>query len=213
MITIQSFTFNPFQENTYVLYNEQKEAIIIDPGCYIREEENELNSFIVDKQLNPTQLINTHTHIDHVLGNAFVQHKFQLLPLMHKAELPVLRAIPAYAPNYGIKYQPSAEPESFLEEGDIVKLGEDELMVLFTPGHSPGSISFYSKVQQFVISGDVLFYRSIGRTDLTGGNYDVLIDSINTKLMTLPDDTIVYSGHGGTTTIGAEKMYNPFINQ
>ncbi len=212
MLKVKSFTFNPFQENTYVLSNAEGLCAIIDPGCYTQEEQAELSSYIQTQGLTPISLLNTHTHIDHVLGNYFVSDLYKLRPQMHRLELPIIRAIPSYASNYGLRYVASGEPEIFLAEGDVIKIGEEELNVLFTPGHSPGSISFYSKKEGFVISGDVLFYRGIGRTDLTGGDYNILIQAIESKLMTLPDDTLVYSGHGSSTTILSERLHNPFLN-
>jgi hydroxyacylglutathione hydrolase len=211
MLHIQTFTFNPFQENTYILFDDTKECIIVDPGCYEFHEKNLLKNFIEENGLHPVKLLNTHCHIDHVLGNSMVEQLWELKPVVHKGELPILRAIPAYAPNYGIRYEVSPEPEEFLEENDMVKFGMQELKVIFTPGHSPGSISFYHMKENFILSGDVLFYRSIGRTDLRGGDFETLIHSIKTKLFVLPEDTLVYSGHGPTTTIGAEKLYNPFV--
>jgi hydroxyacylglutathione hydrolase len=211
MLHIKAFTFNPFQENTYLLYDDTKECIIIDPGCYTDAERNTLVKFITDNQLKPVKLINTHCHIDHVLGNKFIAEHYDLVLEMHEADLPTLLAVPSYAGTFGIEAAPSPEPGLYLEEGDIVKFGNTELKVLFTPGHSAGSISFYSEVDETVIVGDVLFMQSIGRTDLPGGDYDTLIKSIQTKLFTLPDVTKVYPGHGPATAIGLEKMNNPFF--
>jgi hydroxyacylglutathione hydrolase len=211
MVQIKSFTFNPFQENTYVLYDESKECVIVDPGCYEFHEKQALLEFISREGLQPVMLLNTHAHIDHVLGNYFVHQTYGLKPVMHTADLNILRAVPAYAPNYGFRYDTSPEPESFLEENDIVRFGNSSLKVLFTPGHSPGSISFYSEEDHFIISGDVLFSGSIGRTDLPGGDFDTLIRSIREKLLVLPAETRVYSGHGPSTSIGAEKRHNPFL--
>lgn len=213
MLQIKTFTFNTFQENTYVLHDDTQECIIVDPGCYEIAEQDELKNYITLHKLTPVKLLNTHTHVDHVLGNAFVFRDWGLKPSIHRMDLPILHAIPSYSSNYGLDYEESPEPELFLEEEDIIRFGQTELKVLFTPGHSPGSISFYSQNDGFVIAGDVLFYRSIGRTDLTGGNYETLIHSIKSKLMPLPDDTKVYSGHGPTTTIISEKKYNPFLNE
>lgn len=211
MITIQIFTFNPYQENTYVLSNQQKDCVIIDPGCYTAAEQNELKNYIHQNNLKPILLLNTHCHIDHVLGNKFVFDTYGLKPIIHKNEIPVLDSIPGYAPMFGMQYELSPVPEAFLEAGDKVMLGDEEFSVLFTPGHSPGSICFYHPKQQFVIGGDALFYGSIGRTDLPGGNYDTLISSIRTQLFSLPDEVKVYPGHGPATTIGWEKKHNPFL--
>ncbi|APU95027.1 MBL fold metallo-hydrolase [Sphingobacterium siyangense] len=211
MLTIKTFTFNPYQENTYLLYNESGNAIIIDPGMYGEQDQQELLAFISSNNLNPTLLLNTHCHIDHVLGNSFVHENFGLLPQFHEGEVPILVAVQNYAPQMGIRYDISPIGETFLNEDDTIYLNNDELKVILAPGHSPAHICFYSANQKFLIGGDVLFRNSIGRTDLPGGNHQQLLDSIKTKLYTLPDDTIVYPGHGPSTTIGFEKNSNPFI--
>ena len=212
MIKVDSFVFNPFSENTYVLSDETHECIIIDPGCYSYEEQEELSDFISNNHLKPVQLINTHCHIDHVLGNKFVSDKYKIPLLINKHELELLNLAPIYGNMYGVNMVASPPPDSFLNEGNKISFGISELKVLFTPGHSPGSISFYSEDDNFVISGDVLFNLSIGRTDLPGGDFNTLINSINQKLFTMPSETIVYSGHGTTTAISFEKKNNPFLN-
>lgn len=211
MIQIASFTFNPFEENTYVLYDETKECVIIDPGCWNAREQNELVSFIESKELKPVHLLNTHCHIDHVLGNAFVERKYRLLPQIHKGDLFLLNALLRTAQMYQVNAEESPQPEVFLNEGDQVKFGNSTLDILFTPGHSPGSITFYSKEDKFAIVGDVLFNLSIGRTDLPGGDMDVLMHSIFKKLVPLGDDVKVYAGHMDSTTIGFERKHNPFL--
>lgn len=211
MITIQSFTFNPFSENMYILYDETKEALIIDPGCYTQLEKEELAKFILETGLKPVKLLNTHAHIDHVLGNNFVAAKYGLKLEMHEADADLLRSAPVYGQMWGIKPEPSPEPSGFLNEGDVVRFGNSKLDVLFTPGHCPGSITFFSSDEKFAIVGDVLFYGSIGRTDLPGGNHELLISSIREKLFPLGDDMVVYPGHGPSTTIGFEKQHNPFL--
>lgn len=211
MLTIKTFTFNPYQENTYLLYNESGNAIIIDPGMYGEQDQQELLAFIANNKLKPALLLNTHCHIDHVLGNSFVHEKFGLLPQFQEGEVPILVAVQNYAPQMGIRYDISPIGETFLNEDDTIHLDDDELTVILAPGHSPAHICFYSADQKFLIGGDVLFRNSIGRTDLPGGNHQQLLDSIKTKLYTLPDDTIVYPGHGPSTTIGFEKNSNPFI--
>ena len=211
MLTIKTFTFNPYQENTYLLYNESGNAIIIDPGMYGEQEQEELTTFITDNGLKPTILLNTHCHIDHVLGNSFIHEKFGLLPQVHEGEVPILVAVQNYAPQMGFRYDISPIGETFLNDGDTISLDNNKLKVILAPGHSPAHICFYSADQKFLIGGDVLFRNSIGRTDLPGGNHQQLLDSIKTKLYTLPDDTIVYPGHGVSTTIGFEKNSNPFI--
>jgi glyoxylase-like metal-dependent hydrolase (beta-lactamase superfamily II) len=211
MIQIQTFTFNAFQENMYVLYDQTGECVIIDPGCYDKHEKQELQNFIQANKLQVKYLLNTHCHIDHVLGNAFVKHTYKVDLYIHQADEAVLRAVESYASAYGFpQYEPTL-PEHFLEEGDTVDFGDSSLAVLFVPGHAPGHIAFYNKDQKFCIGGDVLFQSSIGRTDLPGGDFNTLIKSIRTKLFPLGDDVTVYPGHGGSTTIGLERKHNPFL--
>lgn len=213
MIKIQSFTFNGFQENTYLLFDETKECIIIDPGCYEQHEKQQLERFVIDNELKVVKLINTHCHIDHVLGNRFVAEKWNLVLEIHKLDLPTLRSVKDYCQLYGFhNYEESPEPSKFLSEGDVISFGNSKLDILFAPGHAPGHIILHSKEQKFIIGGDVLFQMSIGRTDLPGGDYDTLISSIKDKLLPLDEDTKVYCGHGPSTTIGFEKNNNPFLN-
>jgi hydroxyacylglutathione hydrolase len=212
MINIQIFTFSPFQENMYVLSDETKECVIIDPGCYESHEKKQLSEFIEKEGLKPVKLLNTHCHIDHVFGNKFVADTYQLGLEMHELDLPVLNSQMQTAHVYQIpNVDESPAPSSFFDEGDVIEFGNSKLDILFTPGHAPGHVVFVAHEQQFVIGGDVLFYGSIGRTDLPGGDFDTLINSIKTKLFTLDDAFEVYSGHGPKTTIGFEKMNNPFL--
>ncbi len=211
MLTVQPFTFNPLQENTYVVYNEKGHCCIIDPGCYFAAEEQALSDFITQKGLEPVYLLNTHCHLDHIFGNRFVHATFGLELYLNRSELPVLERGPASGQLWQLPFDNYEGPMHFLDEGDVVRIGDDELHVLFTPGHSPGSITFHCPGQKFVIAGDVLFQGSVGRTDLPGGSFDILQESIRTKLYNLPTDTIVYSGHGESTTIGDEQRDNPFV--
>ena len=211
MLAVKSFSFNPVQENTYVLYNEKDACCIIDPGCYFGNERRTLEEFIDEQQLTPKYLLNTHCHLDHVFGNKFISDTYGLLLHLHEKEKIVLD----YAPTAGLQWNMPFENYRgelvFLKEGDIIRLGESELKIFFTPGHSPGSICFYCEEQQFIISGDVLFRQSIGRTDLPGGDFDTLINSIRQKLFVLPGEVVVYPGHGEPTMIGFEKKNNPFL--
>ncbi len=211
MFKIKSFTFNPIGENTYLLYNESKQCIIIDPGCYFDAEKESLKAFITQNELKPTHLLNTHCHLDHVFGNKMVAETYQLTLQIHEKEKLVL----SYAPTSGLMYNlpfDSYEGEFILlKEGDKIQLGNSELAVIEVPGHSPGSICFYCADQHFLIGGDVLFQGSIGRTDLPLGDHEALLHHIKTKLLVLPEETVVYSGHGATTTIGAEKASNPYL--
>jgi len=212
MIEIHKLTFNPFQENTYILSDETNECVIIDPGCYTHEEHSRLMALIEGYDLKPVKLINTHCHIDHVLGNYFVAKEYNLELGIHKLDLPTLESVPTYCHAYGFDaYQLSPEPSYFLNEGDCIEFGNSKLDVLFCPGHAPGHVVFYNKAQNFVINGDVLFQGSFGRVDLPGGDINVLKESILNKMFNLPDDTVVYTGHGGETTIGYEKNTNPIL--
>lgn len=211
MIQIQKFTFNPYQENTYVLYDQTGECVIIDPGMYGPNEEKELTDFIEQHNLTPVLLLNTHCHIDHVLGNHFIHETYGLIPQFHENELPLLIEVQNYAPQMGIRYDVSPIAEEFLTEADEITFGQQRLKLISAPGHSPGHLCFYHPEQAFLIGGDVLFYHSIGRTDLPRGNHQQLIDSIQSNIYTLPASTVVYPGHGPETTIGEEKASNPFV--
>lgn len=211
MATVQSFVNNPYQENTYLLFDETGECAIIDPGMYTAAEQNAVVAFIRDNNLKPTLLLNTHCHIDHVLGNKFVFDQYGLKPQFHEGESEVLGAVIAYAPSMGIRYEPSPLPDTYLPETGTVKFGDTELQLIFAPGHSPAHLCFYDKAANILIGGDVLFRNSIGRTDLPGGNYSTLIKNIEEKLFLLPDDCTVYPGHGPDTTIGYEKQTNPYL--
>jgi len=210
MLQVKKFTFNPFAENTYVLFDNTRECIIIDPGCYEKAEEKELTDFIESNNLVVKKLINTHCHIDHVLGNAFVKTKFKVLLHIHPIEEALLRAVSSYASNYGFFQYQDSTPDVFLKEDEFVEFGDQKLKILFVPGHSPGHIAFYGAGSKTLIGGDVLFENSIGRSDLPGGNFNTLINSIHEKFFTLPDDVTVYCGHGEETSIGFEKRTNPF---
>lgn len=209
---IQKFTFNPFQENTYVLYDKTKECAIIDPGCMDEFEQKELTDFIESQELQPKLLINTHCHIDHILGNKFIADRYGLELTAHKKEAPVLGFGKQAAMMYQIDYKISPEITNFVDEGDILSFGNTKMEVLFTPGHSPASITLYIRDLDTLIVGDVLFQGSIGRTDLPGGNFETLTRMIKSKLFTLKDETLVFSGHGPSTTIGIERRTNPFFS-
>jgi len=210
-MTVSGFTFNAFSENTYLLHDDTGQCVVVDPGCYSRQEQAALQEFICTQGLQVVLLLNTHCHIDHVLGNQFIVDTYQVPFLIHEADLGTLRAVPAYAAPYGFpQYQP-AEPTGFLTPEEPVRFGNTELEVRFAPGHAPGHVIFYHAPSQVVIGGDVLFRQSIGRTDLPGGDYDTLISSIRTQLLTLSDEVTVYPGHGPATTIGAERISNPFL--
>ncbi len=211
MIQIHSFTFNPIQENMYLLFDESKDCVIIDPGCYDDAERTILSEFIAQNGLKPVKLLNTHCHLDHIFGNGYVAKKYNLKLEFNKNDMRVFDAFQLTCDLYGMSCDPSPQPSVFLEEGDVIEFGNSKLEILFTPGHSPGSITFYNREEKFMIAGDVLFNGSIGRTDLPGGDHETLINNIKTKLFPLGDDFKVYSGHGPVTTIGFEKKHNPFL--
>lgn len=212
MITVQSFTFNEFQENTYVLFDETRECVIIDPGCYKPSEQRELVDFITSNNLKPVKLLNTHCHIDHVLGNTFVVERFKLPFYLHEGELFTYNDTLRWTTLFGIAPLEIPENKVFVTDKDTITFGNSILSIAFTPGHSKASITFYNLAEKFAIAGDVLFMESIGRTDLPGGNYNTLIQTIQTQLFSWPDDTRIYSGHGYPTTIGHERKFNPFLN-
>ena len=211
MITIQDFCFSAFQENTYVLYNEFKEAIIIDPGCYTRLEEKILTDFIRKENLKPTLLLNTHCHLDHVFGNNFVSETYGLAVHIHPNEQIVLDRLPEAAAKWGVPTDAYKGSIQYIQEGEMIQFGRDSFKVLLTPGHSPGSVCFYHAEQDFMIGGDLIFKDGVGRTDLPGANPLDLIKSIRTEIFPLPDSLTIYSGHGPATTWGREKEHNPYI--
>jgi len=209
---IKSFIFNPFQENTYVIYDETKQCIIIDPGCYTLEEKNILKKFIISEKLTPVKLVNTHCHIDHILGNNFVSKQWNIELYIHKEDLLLLDSATSISETYGLKdYQRSPQPKYFLNHGDKLSFGKSSFEVLFTPGHSPGHISLYNKPNNILVVGDVIFKKSIGRTDLPGGSYETLIKTIKDQIFKLPISTHVLCGHGPSTNLGFEKENNPFL--
>ena len=208
---IKSFTFNPFQENTYLLAAPNGNTILIDPGCYSPEEEKILFDYIHSHGLRPVMLLLTHAHLDHILGNQWVFQTYGLRPRMHSLDLPDLHRLEAYAPLFGVQAKASPEPENFLVDGDRIHWDGPEIQIIQAPGHSPGSLCFYIPELNSVISGDVLFEGSIGRTDLPGGDHSTLIHSIHHVLMPLPGHTTVYSGHGAATSIANERDNNPFL--
>lgn len=213
MIEIKTFTFNPFQVNTYVISDNTNECIIIDAGCYNDEENNILSAYIKNKGMKPVRSINTHCHLDHILGNRFIKQQYDLDPEVHKEDHFLMDKAVEQATLFDLNIEPPPAIGSFLNANDIIKFGESEMEILHIPGHSPGSLAFYNASQKFVIAGDVLFAGSIGRTDLPGGNHELLIKGIKEKLLCLDKDVVVYTGHGSDTTIGYEATTNFYLNQ
>jgi glyoxylase-like metal-dependent hydrolase (beta-lactamase superfamily II) len=208
---LKQLVFNPLQENTYVIWDESSECAIVDPGCFHRAEREELEAFIANQHLKPVRLLLTHAHFDHVFGCRWAAERWNLTPELHAEELPVLRMAVAVAQVYGFRMEAPPETVDLIETGKLLRFGKTELEVRHTPGHSPGSVSFYHAPSGQVVVGDVLFRGSIGRTDLPGGSMDTLERSIRQQLYTLPDATTVWSGHGPETSIAHEKAYNPFV--
>lgn len=205
MLHVVSFTFNPFYENTYLIINERNEAIVVDPGMSNGTELMEFFTYIEQYSLTPVSILNTHAHIDHILGVTEVKQRYKIPFLIHKGEIPILENAAISAQMFGLKLINIPEADNYLKENEMIPFGASQLEVLLTPGHSPGSISFYAPNEGFIISGDVLFQNSIGRTDLPGGNYEQLVGSIKNTLFPLPGDTKVYPGHGSITMIRIEK--------
>jgi hydroxyacylglutathione hydrolase len=212
MINVHYFAFGPFQENTYVLWDETNECIILDPGNSTTTENKKLSDFISQKNLKVKRLILTHAHIDHINGNKYIFDTYGLLPEVHQDDVYFIENHLVSATMYGLQAEQSPMPKAFIKEGDVISFGNSTLQTLHTPGHSPGSISYYNLEDKFIIGGDVLFYGSIGRSDLPMGNHDTLVKSIKEKLMPLGDEMKVYSGHGMPTSIGFERMNNPFLH-
>jgi hydroxyacylglutathione hydrolase len=217
MLTVKTFEFNPVQENTYVVSNQKDACWIIDPGCYFGSERTILQEYIEQQGLSPRMLLNTHCHLDHVFGNKFVSETWDLPLHLHEKEVEVLSWAPEMGQRWGMPFENYRGEFVFLTPGQSVTLGHGDgdedhrLSILFLPGHSPGSLGFYSAAGGFLIGGDVLFRESIGRTDLPGGDQPTLLRSIREQLLPLPDETIVYPGHGEPTTMGWEKAHNPFL--
>jgi len=213
MIKIKNFTFNLFAENTLVVWDDKTlESAIVDPGSSNSAEEKILEEFISSKKLKVKYLINTHCHIDHILGCRFVKEKYNPVYLAPELDLPLLKNAQKQADAFDIKMEDPPLPDQFINEETIIKLGDSVGKFIFTPGHSPGEFCIYFENEKLCITGDVLFNEGIGRTDLWGGDYKTLIDSIESKLFKLPDDVKIYPGHGETSTIGHEKYNNPFLN-
>lgn len=211
MINIKSFVFNALQENTYLLYDDTNECIIIDPGCYDPYEKDELIAFIKLNELTPKFILNTHCHIDHIVGNQFVKEYFGIKLFVPEKDAFQIKAATTYASMYGFHRFEESTPDGFILENELIKFGNSSLSVLQVPGHSPGHVAFYSKEQNFCINGDVIFKGGFGRYDLPGGNFQVLADSIRNVMFNLPEETIVYCGHGASTNIAFEKRFNPIV--
>jgi hydroxyacylglutathione hydrolase len=212
MINIKTFVFNPFQENTYILSDDSKECIIVDSGCYTYDEQKELVDYIESNSLKPKYIVNTHGHVDHVLGNAFVKNQFNIDILGHPEDLPLMQSATKHALMYGLSIDDVPSIDKYINHDDIIEFGNSQLKVIHTPGHSRGGICLYSANDEFIITGDTLFKSSIGRTDLPGGDYDTLIASITDNLLSLNPKIKIYPGHGDPSSLEWEQVNNPFLN-
>ena len=212
MLNVKKFTFNPFSENTYVVTDEFKNAVIIDPGCYYKAEQNELDNYVLKNNLKLKSILHTHSHLDHMFGTAYLADKYNLDLWICKEDLVTYQSYEKVCEVYGvtITFSPNPTPK-FFDLKQLIQIDGIKFEILFVPGHSPGHVAFYNKENNFLINGDCLFENSIGRTDLPGGNHQQLIDSIKNEIFILPDETLVYCGHGNETTIKAEKSSNPFL--
>lgn len=210
---IKQIPNNPFQENTYVVWDEATmEAAIVDCGALFPQEEERIDVFVNDNNLKIKHILNTHLHLDHCFGNAWAAERYGVLPMAHEDDETLLARMGEQARMFGLPFEVRTEKlGGYLKDGDVLTLGENRIEVIHTPGHSRGGLCFYIPSAGWLISGDSLFEGSIGRTDLEGGSYATLIKSITERLMTLPEDTVVYPGHGSYTTIGDEKKSNPFL--
>lgn len=211
MLRIAQFTFNAFSENTYLLSDAKGNTVIIDPGMTDASEDSMLFEYIAEEHLTPRLILNTHCHLDHILGNSAAASHFGIPMWCHANELQVIERASATSLMFGIPYRPTVMPARTIEEGEIITVGEITLRTLFVPGHAPGHLAFVHEADRVVFSGDVLFQGSVGRVDLPGCNASDLIESIQNKMYILPDDYTVYSGHGPSTTIGHEKEHNFFV--
>jgi hydroxyacylglutathione hydrolase len=211
MLNIKKFTFNPVEVNAFILWDKTLECVLIDPACFIPEEERQLKQFIESNHLTPVRLLNTHGHFDHLMGNKFVKKIWGLKCEIHEDDNYLVEHAETLASLFGIEMTAPPPRGKFLEDGEVISFGNSELSVIHVPGHSPGGVAFYSKKDQLLFSGDILFNSSVGRTDLPKGNFDLLIQGIQEKLMVLDENVKVYCGHGEETTIGQEKRNNPYI--
>lgn len=211
---IVQFKFMLFEIITYVLIDEPtNKCVIVDPGMMNAEEENAISDFIKRNSLTVTQIINTHLHIDHIYGDNYARDQFKAPVTAHKGDEELLRTWKHTLPSLGIAEEAGEiTVDEYLEDGDVIRVGESELKVINVPGHSPGSIALYNAKDGFVLTGDILFAGTIGRTDFPGGKHQQLLDGIRKKLFSLPKDTVVFPAHGSSSTIGREEATNPFFN-
>ena len=212
MIKVQKFVVNPLQENSFILSDDSGECIFIDPGFYFDEEFEEIKNFVQKNSLIPVKIVNTHCHFDHIMGVEFIRKEYKIPFIVHKDDTFWVERAVDQASMFGFEMNPVSPPDMYFEDEGKLSFGNSEIEVIHVPGHSPGHVVLYDKETHQMIGGDVLFYGSIGRTDLPGGDHHTLISSIKNRLLVLPDNTKVFCGHGPETTIGFEKTTNPFLN-
>ena len=211
MLRIETHVFNAFQVNTYLIINEKGTCLVVDPAFYSPEEVRTFDHYLTSNELQVIGQVNTHCHVDHVLGVRHMQTRYNCPLRAHPEEAQLLQNAPLMGEIYGLQLEPLSGIDKSIQEDEIISIGKDSLKAILVPGHSPGSLSFYSPDSGFVVTGDALFQGSIGRTDLPGGDFDTLIASIRNKLLILPRETTVYPGHGDPSTIGEEALNNPFL--
>ncbi|MCU4177750.1 MBL fold metallo-hydrolase [Carboxylicivirga sp. N1Y90] len=212
MIKVDVLPINQWQENTYILSDESKECVVIDPGCLSAEENKHVSDFIAANELKPVRLLQTHCHLDHVFGTRYIHETYNLKLEAHQGDEFFLEQMQSYAMQFGVQMEENPPAiDIYLNEGDTIKFGNSELKVIHVPGHSPGGVVFYSEADKIAIVGDALFRQSIGRTDLPGGDHEALITNLKEKILCLDDDVVVYPGHGPSSTVGFERMNNPFL--
>ncbi|MCQ2283439.1 MAG: MBL fold metallo-hydrolase [Bacteroidales bacterium] len=210
-ITIRTFHFNPIMVNTMVLHDDTREAIIVDPGNCSSYEDAQLQQYIDDNQLTVKYIVNTHPHVDHIAGNRWCTQTYKAPLCCHEAGMSIYNQAHAYAVAFGLQLDDMPQPDKFLHEGDEIRFGNQILEVLYTPGHCEGSICLHHPTEKFVLCGDLIFEGSVGRSDLPTGNGAIMLQMIKNKILTLDESTVLYPGHGGTTTVDFEKMNNPFL--
>lgn len=210
-LSVKPLVYNAFQVNTYVVSHPDGDCMIIDPACYSTHEQQNLAHFIEHNNLTVKYVINTHSHVDHVLGNGFIYSKYGVKPLIHSSGLLFYDSIIDHANTFGFEVDDLVHPEEFLEDNQKIMLGDTPLMIAYTPGHADGSICLINETDRWIIAGDLLFYMSIGRTDLPTGNLEKLLSSVRNRIFVYDDDFVIYPGHGGSTTVGFERRNNPYL--
>jgi len=208
---IKTFHFNPLMVNTYILSDETGEAVIVDPGNCQSYEDQQILDYVSAKNLTIKYIINTHPHLDHIAGNPWCKAKYHADVLMHDGGMKEYNRAFAYAAVFGFEVDKMPDPDRYLQEGDEITFGNQKLSVRYTPGHCTGSVSLYSAESKVVFTGDLIFEQSVGRSDLPTGNAEELLESIREKILTLPDEVTILSGHGDPTTVGRERRSNPYI--